>query len=61
MRQSIKDCVDDLYYCFQLEKAASGAVLDKDMEHIIKTQELLFKRQLKQYSSKVHKQANHFS
>lgn len=37
----------------KLEKAASGTVLDKDMEHIIKAQELLFKRQLKQYSSKV--------
>ena len=46
--------VDGLYdVCFKLEKAASGVVLDKDMEHIIKTQELLFKRQLKQYSSKV--------
>jgi len=36
-----------------MEKAASGLLADKDMEHLLRAQELLFKRQFKQYSSKV--------
>jgi len=36
-----------------MEKAASGLLAEKEMEHLLRAQELLFKRQFKQYSSKV--------
>jgi len=36
-----------------MEKAASGLLAEKEMEHFLRAQELMFKRQFKQYSSKV--------
>lgn len=35
------------------ESIASGNLLDKETEHLVKTQDLLFKKQMRQYSSKV--------
>lgn len=35
------------------ESVAAGSLMDKETEHLVKTQDMLFKRQMRQYSSKV--------